>query len=103
MQELTPHGVKAFFAWLLNQRQGKGGRRVKGLGSEDSVGTYYKYLRLACERATGRKIFNGEKGPDRMARRVSQLTLHLYLYTAHHGLFARYVDAAKAIEKARPL
>jgi hypothetical protein len=74
MRELTPGRVKAFFTWLLNQRRGKGGRRVKGLGSEDSMGTY-KYFRLAYERATGGKIFDGKKGPDRMARRVSQLTL----------------------------
>jgi hypothetical protein len=77
MRKLTPHTVKAFFTWLLNQRRGKGGRKVKGLGSEDSMGTYYKYLRLACERATGGKIFDGQKGPDRMVRRVSQLTLLL--------------------------
>lgn len=75
MRELTPQVVKAFFAWLLNQRRGKGGRRVKGLESEDSMKTYYKYLRLACERATGGKVFEGEKGPDRMAGRVRQLTL----------------------------
>jgi hypothetical protein len=78
MRKLTPYTVKAFFTWLLNQRRGKGGRKVKGLGSEDSMGTYYKYLRLACERATGGKIFDGQKGPDRMVRRVSQLTLLLY-------------------------
>jgi len=35
---------------------------VKGLGSEDSMGTYYKYLRLACEKATGGKIFDSRKG-----------------------------------------
>jgi hypothetical protein len=70
MQELTPYTVKAFFTWLLNQRRGKGGRRLKGLGSEDSMRTYYKYLRLACERETGRKVFDSQKGPDRMVRRV---------------------------------
>jgi hypothetical protein len=72
MQDLTPYAVKAFFAWLLNQRRGKGGRRVKGLRSEDRIGTYYKYLRLACERATGGKILYGSKMLDRMARRVSR-------------------------------
>lgn len=71
-QELTPHRVKAFFTWLLNQRHGKGGRRVKGLRSEDSIGTYYKYLRLAYKRATGRKIFNSERGPNRIARQILQ-------------------------------
>jgi hypothetical protein len=64
MQELTPYIIKAFFAWLLNQYQGKGRRRVKGLGSKDSISMYYKYFRLAYKRATGRKIFDGNKGLD---------------------------------------
>jgi hypothetical protein len=54
---------------------------VKGLGSEDSMGTYYKYFRLACERAMGGKIFDGKKGPDRMARQVSEPAL-LLCYTS---------------------
>ena len=100
MQELTPHTVMAFFAWLLNQRRGKGGRKVKGLRSEDSLGTYYKYFRLACERATGRKIFDGKEGPDRLACRVRQLTL---LLCHASWLISHYVDAAEAFKGARPL
>jgi hypothetical protein len=75
MRELTPRGVKAFFAWLLNQRRGKGGKRVKGLGSEESMSTYYKYFRLACERATGGKIFDGRKTLDLKARQVTHVAL----------------------------
>ena len=50
---------------------------MKGLGSEDSIGTYYKYFRLARERATGRKMGNGSKGFDCIVHRVSRLTLSL--------------------------
>lgn len=39
------------------------------------MGTYYKYFRLACERATGGKVFDGKKGPDRKARRILQKLL----------------------------
>jgi len=46
---------------------------VKGVGSEDSIGTYYKYFRLACESATSRKMGNGSRGFDRIVHRVSQL------------------------------
>ena len=59
---------------------------MKGIGSEDSMGTYYKYFQLACERATGRKIGNSSKGFDCMVHRVSQLALSL---NAFPGLYTR--------------
>jgi hypothetical protein len=56
MQTISHRTLKAFFDWLLNQRRGKGGRRLKGVKSSDSLGTYWKVFRLVHERATGSKI-----------------------------------------------
>jgi hypothetical protein len=80
MRDLTLHTIKAFFTWVLNSRQGKDGRRVKGLRSEDSIGTYYKYFRLACKRAIGGKIDNDSRGFKRMVRRVSDLAVPTWCF-----------------------
>jgi hypothetical protein len=45
-----------FFDWMLNQRRGKEGRRLRGTKHASSLGTYWKLYRLVYERATGEKI-----------------------------------------------
>jgi len=52
--------LRSFFDWLLNQKTGKGGRRMRGTKHKSSLGTYWKLYRLVYERATGDKI----KGQD---------------------------------------
>jgi len=56
MQVVSCRTLKAFFEWILNQRQGKGGRRLAGIQSASTLGTYWKVFRLVYERATGEKI-----------------------------------------------
>ena len=56
MQNIFYRTLKAFFDWMLNQRRGKGGKRLKGVKSSNSLGTYWKVFRLVFERATGSKI-----------------------------------------------
>ncbi|KAF2875770.1 hypothetical protein BDV95DRAFT_626203 [Massariosphaeria phaeospora] len=45
-----------FFTWLLDQRQGKDGRKRRGIKFASSLGTYWKVYRLVYERATGAKL-----------------------------------------------
>ncbi|KAF1964005.1 hypothetical protein BU23DRAFT_521662, partial [Bimuria novae-zelandiae CBS 107.79] len=45
-----------FFSWLLDQRQGKGGRKRRGIKFASSLGTYWKVYRLVYERATSLKL-----------------------------------------------
>jgi hypothetical protein len=54
--------------WILNQRQGKGGRRLAGIKSASTLGTYWKVFRLVYKRATGMKI---EGKMNRQMHRVS--------------------------------
>ncbi|KAI9763719.1 MAG: hypothetical protein M1839_006317 [Geoglossum umbratile] len=56
MRDISLRVINAFFDWLLNQRRGKGGRRVRGVRSANTLGTYWKVFRLVHERATGEKI-----------------------------------------------
>ncbi|KAI9774180.1 MAG: hypothetical protein M1839_001882 [Geoglossum umbratile] len=56
MKDISLCVINAFFDWLLNQRRGKGGRRVRGVRSANTLGTYWKVFRLVHERATGEKI-----------------------------------------------
>ena len=56
MQAISRRTLKAFFEWILNQRQGKGGRRLAGIKSASTLGTYWKVFRLVHERETGEKI-----------------------------------------------
>jgi hypothetical protein len=56
MQAISRRTLKAFFDWMLNQRRGKGGRRLAGIKSANTLGTYWKVFRLIHERATGKKI-----------------------------------------------
>jgi hypothetical protein len=41
----------SFFDWMLDQRRGKGGRRVCGIKSSSTLGTYWKIFRLIYEEA----------------------------------------------------
>ncbi|KAI9867510.1 MAG: hypothetical protein M1813_009069 [Trichoglossum hirsutum] len=56
IKDISLHVINAFFNWLLNQRRGKGGRRVRGIQSANALGTYWKVFRPIHERATGEKI-----------------------------------------------
>ncbi|KAL5347682.1 hypothetical protein ACLOAV_007091 [Pseudogymnoascus australis] len=69
MQDVTPRMIGAFFDWVLNQRRGKGGRRLKGIKTESSLISYYKNFRMACEKATGIRIGEGDIVFKRMVNR----------------------------------
>jgi hypothetical protein len=56
MHVISRRTLKAFFEWILNQRQGKAGRRLAGDKSASTLGTYWKVFRLVRERATVEKI-----------------------------------------------
>ncbi|KAJ4307349.1 hypothetical protein N0V88_000733 [Collariella sp. IMI 366227] len=45
-----------FFDWLLNQKQGKNGRRLRGTKKKSSLGTYWKVFRLVYERVMTQKL-----------------------------------------------
>ena len=68
MQAISRRTLKAFFEWTLNQRQGKGGRRLAGIQSASTLGTYWKVFRLVYEQANGEKI---EGKMNRHMHRVS--------------------------------
>ncbi|KAF2844020.1 hypothetical protein T440DRAFT_436948, partial [Plenodomus tracheiphilus IPT5] len=53
---VTVSTLYTFFDWLLNQRQGKGGRKRRGTKFASSLGTYWKVYRLVYERATSTKL-----------------------------------------------
>lgn len=59
MLAVSRYSLRAFFDWMLNQRRGKRGRRLAGIKSANTLGTYWKVFRLVYERATGNKI-NGK-------------------------------------------
>jgi hypothetical protein len=70
MQAISHRTLKAFFDWMLNQRRGKDGRKLAGIKSANTLGTYWKVFRLVHERATGEKI----KGKiNRKMHRVSSV------------------------------
>jgi hypothetical protein len=56
LQNITLNIIHGFFDWLLNQKRGKNGRRMRGTKHKSSLGTYWKVFRLMYERATGDKI-----------------------------------------------
>ncbi|KAI9761204.1 MAG: hypothetical protein M1840_002004 [Geoglossum simile] len=56
IRDISLCDINAFFDWLLNQRRGKGGRRVCSIRSANTLGIYWKVFRLIHERATGEKI-----------------------------------------------
>jgi len=68
-----------FFDWLLNQKRGKGGRRMRGIKHKSSLGTYWKVYRLMYERATGDKI----KGP--LTRSMHKVLDNHHIQTKQNG------------------
>jgi hypothetical protein len=64
--------LSTFFDWVLDQRRGKGGRRVCGIKSSSTLGTYWKIFRLIYEEA------NSEKIPPRLNRQMHRVTASLY-------------------------
>jgi hypothetical protein len=48
--------LHSFFDWLLNQKTGEGGRRMRGTKYRSSSDTYWRFYRLVYEAATGDKI-----------------------------------------------
>jgi hypothetical protein len=56
MRDISLRVINAFFDCLLNQRRGKGGRKVRGVQSANTLGTYWKVFRLVYERATSEKV-----------------------------------------------
>ena len=73
MQAISRRTLKAFFEWMLNQRQGKGGRRLAGIKSASTLGTYWKVFRLVYERATREKI------EGKLNRQIHQVSSASYL------------------------
>lgn len=73
MQAISRRALKAFFEWILDQRRGKGGRRLAGIKSASTLGTYWKVFRLVRERATGEKI---QSKMNRHMYRVSSVASH---------------------------
>lgn len=57
-----------FFDWVLNQRRGKGGRKLRGTKTSSSLGNYWKFFRLVYKSKTGSKI--DTKVNKRQAHRV---------------------------------
>ncbi|KAI0410839.1 C2H2 finger domain protein [Xylaria grammica] len=45
-----------FFDWRLNLTENKDGRKLRGIATRSSLGTYWKVFRLVYERATGDKL-----------------------------------------------
>lgn len=83
MRDVTPRMIGAFFDWVLNQRRGKGGRRLKGIKTESSLISYYKNFRMACEKATGIRIGEGDIVFKRMVNRVSHTSTLLCPISPH--------------------
>ncbi|KAH8663686.1 hypothetical protein BGZ60DRAFT_565713 [Tricladium varicosporioides] len=90
IQAISRRTLKAFFEWLLNQRQGKGGRRLAGIKSASTLGTYWKVFRLVHERATGEKI---NRKIDRYMHRVLRKLAKKYrLTTKKRDNVAMYIE-----------
>ena len=53
---MSVHLLYNLFNWLLNQTQGKDGRKRRGTRKRSSLGVYWKIFRLVYERATGEKV-----------------------------------------------
>jgi hypothetical protein len=67
MRAISHRTLRSFFDWMLNQRRGKAGRRLAGIKSANTLGTYWKVYRLVHERAMGEKI------QGKMNRRVHKV------------------------------
>ncbi|KAG9246656.1 hypothetical protein BJ878DRAFT_533103 [Calycina marina] len=90
MQAVSRRILKDFFEWILNQRQGKGGRRFAGIQSASTLGTYWKVFRLVYERATGEKIEG--KMNRHMHRVLKKLAKKYGLSTKKRDNIAMYIE-----------
>ncbi|KAF8855964.1 C2H2 finger domain protein [Acephala macrosclerotiorum] len=90
MQAVSRRTLKAFFEWMLNQRQGKSGKKLAGIQSASTLGTYWKVFRLVYERATGEKI---ERKMNRHMHRVLRKLAKKYrLSTKKRDNVAMYIE-----------
>jgi len=90
IEAISRRTLKAFFEWILNQRQGKGGRRLAGIQSASTLGTYWKVFRLVYERANGEKI---EGRMNRHMHRVLRKLAKKYgLSTKKRDNVAMYIE-----------
>ncbi|CAG8980240.1 hypothetical protein HYALB_00009822 [Hymenoscyphus albidus] len=90
MQAISRRTLKAFFDWMLNQRRGKGGRRLTGIKSANTLGTYWKVFRLVHERTIGEKI---EGKINRNMHRVLRKLVKKYgLSTEKREKTAMYIE-----------
>ena len=55
-EDITLRLLDSFFDWMLSQRVGEDGRRLRGIRKKSTLETYWKVYRLVYERATGSKI-----------------------------------------------
>jgi hypothetical protein len=76
IRAVTLRFLYCFFDWILDQRRGKGGRRVCGIKATSTLGTYWKIFRLVYEEANDAKI-DGKL--NRKMHRVSTLSLVLVI------------------------
>jgi hypothetical protein len=76
IRAVTLRLLYSFFGWVLDQRRGKSGRRVCGIKSSSTLGTYWKIFRLIYEEANDSKI-HGKL--NRKMHRVSTLSLVLLI------------------------
>ncbi|KAH7306158.1 C2H2 finger domain protein [Rhexocercosporidium sp. MPI-PUGE-AT-0058] len=90
MQAISRRTLKAFFEWMLNQRQGKGKRRLTGIQSASTLGIYWKVFRLVYERATGEKIEG--KMNRHMHRALRKLAKKYRLSTKKRDNVAMYIE-----------
>jgi hypothetical protein len=77
MKAICHRTLKAFFDWMLNQRRGKGGKRLKGVKSSNSLGTYWKVFRLVYEKATDSKINGKTTRKMHRVNRISSIPFNL--------------------------
>ncbi|CAG8982679.1 hypothetical protein HYALB_00000958 [Hymenoscyphus albidus] len=90
MQAISLSTLRAFFDWMLNQRRGKGGRRLAGIKSANTLGTYWKVFRLVHEKAVGEKIEG--KINRKMHRVLRKLVKEHGLTTEKREKTAMYIE-----------
>ncbi|KAF2012894.1 hypothetical protein BU24DRAFT_425506 [Aaosphaeria arxii CBS 175.79] len=66
MKSLTVGDVASFFQWKLDQRKGKGGRKLRGIKNASSLKTYRKQFLQVHRRITGKDMDSELVGQTRM-------------------------------------
>src|SRR5436190_23599087 len=105
MQAISRRTLKAFFDWMLNQRRGKDGRRLAGIKSANTLGTYWKVFQLVHERVTGEKIEGKINRKMHQVGSASCLPAESYLNYCRSEANKRlrlFSGLEKAGEKTRP-